>query len=312
MTAPLRARAQWAVEDSVAAAALQVKGMTSRVDPRQYRSGDRRACVVVPGVYEAWYFLRPIVDALHERGHPVHVLTDLRHNRQPVRESAELLARYIHENDLDDVFIAAHSKGGLIGKYAMLKLDPHGRVDRMVAIATPFAGSRYADWAPNRTLRAFRATDPTTSMLAAENLINHRITSVYGRFDPIIPESSVLPGATNVELPVGGHFQVIQHPTTIAERVAACALDRGWRVVTAESLTSGSVAAALGAATGAATWFAGGLVAYGTDIKRDLLGIAVHTPNTDVVTEHRFEGAPDAVVEQTVEHAIQLLRDHLG
>ncbi|WP_382309488.1 esterase/lipase family protein [Herbiconiux sp. UC225_62] len=213
-------RAGWWVKDYLTASRLLLSGLTSRADPGDYRSGTERPCVVIPGVYETWHFMRPIVEALHERGHPVFVVADLGHNRRPVLESAELVARFVADHGLDDVFIAAHSKGGLIGKYAMLKLDPDRRFVRMVAIATPFSGSRYANWAPNRTLRAFRADDPITAALAAEDVVNDRITSVYGAFDPIIPESSVLPGAENIELPTGGHFRILRDPRTIALVVA--------------------------------------------------------------------------------------------
>jgi pimeloyl-ACP methyl ester carboxylesterase len=216
----LRTRARWWAEDYVTAGALQLRGMTSGIDPDDYHSGDGRPCIVIPGVYETWYFMKPVIEALHESGHPVFVITDLRHNRRPVLESAELVARFVADRGLDDVFVAAHSKGGLIGKYAMLKIDPENRLVRMVAVATPFSGSRYANWAPNRTLRAFRANDPITSMLAAEDLVNDRITSVFGTFDPVIPESSVLPGARNVELDVGGHFAVLTHPRTLEIVVA--------------------------------------------------------------------------------------------
>ncbi len=47
----------------------------------------------------------------------------------------------------------------------------------------------------------------------------------------------------------------------------------GWRVGTAESLTSGSVASALGVGPGAAEWFAGAVVAYGREVKHTLLGV---------------------------------------
>lgn len=220
MTAPGSDRARWIGEDYLAAVRLQLGGMSSRIDPARFRTGTERPCIVIPGVYETWQFMRRIVEHLHGAGHPVFVITDLRHNRRPVADTAEVVARFVDQHQLDDVFIAAHSKGGLIGKYAMLKLDPHRKLVRMVAIATPFSGSRYANWAPNRTLRAFRANDPVTSLLAAEDLVNDRITSIFGRFDPIIPESSVLPGARNIELPVGGHFQVLQHPATLETVVA--------------------------------------------------------------------------------------------
>lgn len=53
---------------------------------------------------------------------------------------------------------------------------------------------------------------------------------------------------------------------------------RGVTVAVAESLTSGLLAAAVGDGEHASTWFAGGVVAYRTGVKEDLLGL---TPGTD-------------------------------
>ena len=47
----------------------------------------------------------------------------------------------------------------------------------------------------------------------------------------------------------------------------------GWRLAVAESLTGGMVGARLTAVPGASDWFAGGIVAYGSDVKRELLGV---------------------------------------
>ena len=66
-------------------------------------------------------------------------------------------------------------------------------------------------------------------------------------------------------------------PAAQAARLAAEVADRavrlGWSVGTAESLTSGSVAAALGAAPSASTWFRGSVVAYASEVKFDLLEV---------------------------------------
>ena len=70
------------------------------------------------------------------------------------------------------VVLVAHSKGGLIGKHMMLVNDTAGRIDRLVAITTPFGGSRYPYWMLDPTLRAFRPTDRTMSMLAASAGVN--------------------------------------------------------------------------------------------------------------------------------------------
>ena len=58
-----------------------------------------------------------------------------------------------------------------------------------------------------------------------------------------------------------------------AERIAELASERGLTVATAESLTSGQVAASLGAAPDAASWFRGGLVAYHDEVKHGVLGV---------------------------------------
>ena len=55
--------------------------------------------------------------------------------------------------------------------------------------------------------------------------------------------------------------------------VAALARRHGLRVGVAESLTSGKLAAALGAGPEASQWFAGGVIAYASDVKFDVLGV---------------------------------------
>ncbi|MEN0102040.1 MAG: alpha/beta hydrolase [Curtobacterium sp.] len=209
----LAQRAGWAVLDWIYAARWQISslGPTTADD---YRDGDQSAVVVIPGVYETWHFMRPLMDALHDRGHPVHVVAVLRHNVRPVPVSAADVMAYLVEHDLRDVVIVAHSKGGLIGKYAMTELDGDGRIDRMVAVSTPFAGSVLADLAPVPHLRVFRATDPVLAGLAQQLETNSRITSVYGVFDTLIPGGSELTGARNVRVPVGGHFRILGDPST--------------------------------------------------------------------------------------------------
>ncbi|WP_321164473.1 alpha/beta hydrolase [Curtobacterium sp. Leaf183] len=201
-------RAWWAVLDWTYATVWQVRSLgTTTAD--DYLTGDGPPVVVVPGVYETWHFMRPLMDALHDAGHPVHVLASLRHNLRPVPVSAAEVMASIEELDLRGVLLVTHSKGGLIGKYAMAELDPEGRIDRMVAVSTPFGGSAYANLAPVAHLRVFRAADPVLAALALERDVNARITSVYGVFDTLIPGGSELVGATNVRVPVGGHFRIL-------------------------------------------------------------------------------------------------------
>ncbi|MFD3702005.1 CinA family protein [Nocardia sp. NPDC058658] len=66
-----------------------------------------------------------------------------------------------------------------------------------------------------------------------------------------------------------------------ARRLAELAERCGITVAVAESLTAGNVAAALGAAPDSAVWFRGGVVAYATEVKRQVLGV----PDVPVVSE---------------------------
>lgn len=188
-------------------------------------TGDAAPVLLLPGVYETWQFLRPVARRLHAAGHPIHVLSGLGYNRQPIPDAAALAARYLDECELTGVVIVAHSKGGLIGKHLMAIDDTAHRVDRMVAVATPFAGSVYAKFIPVETIRVFSPVDETIALLGANLAINTRITSIYGEFDPHIPGGSHLDGATNVQLPVYGHFRILRDERVLDAVEAAVAMD---------------------------------------------------------------------------------------
>lgn len=211
----------WWGQDYAYAAYWQVRGTLRPGKKETLRSGSQRPVVIVPGVWEPWGFLGPVIDALHRAGHPVHVVTALGRNSRPVEDSAHTVAGFITERDLHDVTIIAHSKGGLIGKHMMLINDRDGRIDKLVAIATPFGGSRYAKFMLDPTLRAFVPTHKTLRMLGANAEVNARIVSVYGEVDTHIPEGSELQGAANLSFPVRGHFRVLCDEQVLAAVEAA-------------------------------------------------------------------------------------------
>ncbi|MFF2392352.1 CinA family protein [Nocardia sp. NPDC058114] len=66
-----------------------------------------------------------------------------------------------------------------------------------------------------------------------------------------------------------------------ADQLAEVAKRGGVTIATAESLTAGNVATALGAAADAAVWYRGGVVAYAADVKRCVLGV----PDVPVVSK---------------------------
>lgn len=174
-----------------------------------YADGTLDPVLLLPGVYETWQFLRPVADMLHEAGHPIHVLPELGYNRKTIAASAELAQRYLDARGLRRVILVAHSKGGLVGKHMMVLDDREGRIAQLIAINTPFGGSKWARYHPIPTLRAFSPTDETLVRLMADLAANQRITSIFSRLDPLIPGGSRLEGATNRELDLVGHFRLL-------------------------------------------------------------------------------------------------------
>ena len=202
----------------------QTLGLFRRVAPTAFGAGERAPVVLLAGVWEPWSLLRPCAEALNAAGHPVHVVAALGYNRVSVPEAAATAMAYIAERDLRGVVLVAHSKGGLVGKHILVVDDAAAggdRVDRLIAIATPFAGARLARFVPSRTIQALGPTAEAIELLRANREADERITSIFGDYDPHIPEGSLLPGATNVEVPVVGHFRLLRDRRVIAAVVAA-------------------------------------------------------------------------------------------
>lgn len=196
-----------AMADRLYQMSVQAQHVVRRVPNTHYLDGDAAPVLLLPGVYETWQFLRPAADRLNALGHPIHLLTALGYNRLTVVESAALAQRYLDERGLTNVILLAHSKGGLIGKHMMVTDDRSARITQLIALNSPFGGSTLAKYAPVRTLRAFSPLDETVQTLAANLEANAHITSIFSRLDPLIPGGSRLEGATNVELPIVGHFR---------------------------------------------------------------------------------------------------------
>ncbi|MDO8382851.1 MAG: alpha/beta hydrolase, partial [Microbacterium sp.] len=180
MVSPVLMLAAW-VRDYAYAVVAQVRAAFDRTDPSAFRVGTRTPIVVLPGIYESWRFMLPLISAMHERGHPVHVINALRRNGRPVTDSAVDVLEYLREHELRGAVIVAHSKGGLIGKQAMISGAMPEHVTGMLAITTPFAASTYARFFLSRALRGFSPRDATIRALLLETAADARIVSVYGR-----------------------------------------------------------------------------------------------------------------------------------
>ncbi len=225
-----------------------------RAGPRAWRDGDEALAEVIllPGVYEHWTFLRPLGDALNAAGYRVRVVHGLGTNRRAIIDTSDRLGRALASRPapMAGRVLVAHSKGGLIGKHLLISSGAASAAARaatagddpaaaaaaagsspaaataapiaarplgllgLVAVCTPFHGSRLAGLFFVPSIRAFLPDDETIVSLGRDQSLNGRIVSIFGRFDPHIPGGSALEGATNVIVPGSGHFRVLGDAAT--------------------------------------------------------------------------------------------------
>jgi pimeloyl-ACP methyl ester carboxylesterase len=223
------AAAAWWILDELTALAMQLATPFRMRPPARYRRGDPGlpTVVLLPGVYEHWSFLRSIADELSRAGHRITVVRGLGPNRRPVADTSERIARALARVPAPRAgrIIVSHSKGGLIAKHLLLgdESGEGGEGGRrpgsvrgpglgllgIVTVCTPFAGSSRARIFLDPSIRAFLPDDETIVQLGAAASVNGRIVSVFGTYDPHVPSGSVLEGATNIRVPVAGHFRIL-------------------------------------------------------------------------------------------------------
>ncbi len=205
--------AAWA-RDYAYALRWQAAGLLRRPDPLGYRRGapDRPAVVLIPGIYESWTFLLPVAELLRGHGYGVHVVEDLKYNTGTIEEMARLVDRHIRDEGIERCVLVAHSKGGLIGKRLLSHHNDATAIQGLVAINTPFTGSKLAYLLPLPAIRVFLPHSPELTELTSSRHVDQHIVSIYGRFDPHIPGGSRLEGARNVQLETRGHFLPLSDP----------------------------------------------------------------------------------------------------
>ncbi len=175
--------------------------------------------VVLPGVLEPWRYLLPLGSWLSSQGHPIHYVRQLGFNLAGLESSVVHVLELLDSEDITDAVFVAHSKGGLIGKAALASPALESRVAGMVTLATPFRGSGLGGRFQRLPLvkrspfgMFVEGSDDLVSLEAQEH-VNSHIVTMAPQWDQVVsPESTWLPGATNVALPVAGHFRPLRNP----------------------------------------------------------------------------------------------------
>jgi triacylglycerol lipase len=176
----------------------------------------KKPIVLIPGNFNMWAYFKKITNCISKLKHPIYTVKELGWNIRSVRASAEIVREIIDKNNLKNVILLGHSKGGIIGKYMLIHENKDNKISRLIAIATPFLGSDLADHAP---IKSFQELSPKNRLIREINLnkkVNHKIISIMPEFDNnVFDNESRLPQAVNIKIPTKGHHRVLFDNKTV-------------------------------------------------------------------------------------------------
>lgn len=179
--------------------------------------------ILLTGLTLKWGFLKQLGDKLSYLGYPIYVVEKLGSNILTIPESAGYIKEIIDKNDLRNVIIIGHSKGGLVGKYLLVNNNSDNRIKKEIALAAPFLGTTLAAFIPVESFKEVLPTSPVIKELNRHTDINKYIISIYPSFDNHIwPQGgSILQGARNIKMDVKGHHKIVFDKKT-QEKIIDC------------------------------------------------------------------------------------------
>lgn len=172
---------------------------------------NKNPIILIPGLFEEHHFLDTFADALSLAGHPIYILENLGRNIKTVPDSAKLVKELIIEKDLHNIIIVAHSKGGLIGKYLLAFDNADDRIKKVIAIASPWKGTKLFNYFWQKSMKEFRPESEIINKLKKQPQVNNKIVSIYGESDNVVfpIDSCYLEGAKNIQVKNHGHHKIL-------------------------------------------------------------------------------------------------------
>lgn len=172
---------------------------------------DKEPIVLIPGLFERHDFLSAFADSLSLAGHPIYFSKELGRNVKNIADSAKIIEKLILDNNLQNIIIVSHSKGGLIGKYLLTFSEVKGRIKKIITIATPWEGSRLFRLYLHKSFKELRPNSDIIEELRNHKEVNEKIVSIFGKSDNVIwpIESCKLKGAKNIEVNTYGHHKIL-------------------------------------------------------------------------------------------------------
>ena len=180
--------------------------------PEEWFIGHRGNILFIPGFSESWQDLLEIGNYLNKLGFSIITMNKFNSTFLGVKACSKKIRDYILENNLTDLVLVGHSKGGIISTFLLTDKSVNGKITKVISLSSPFKGTLW------QKFRKLHISD--ISKLHLEKLLSadqkKKIINIYSKTDQqVIPHTSlVLEGAKNYEVDSLGHTSVIYSPKT--------------------------------------------------------------------------------------------------
>jgi len=162
---------------------------------------------------------------LEKKGFQVQIVNFPIH-KATFKESAKKLKDYIEENDFSDLTLVGISSGGITSLLYLEDFGGWNKVKKFISIASPFHGSpMFIFNIHTKSGRELLPNSTFVTKLTERKIQNlNKIYCIHAKFDEMVPtNSSVLPGATNIQIDVVGHNNLHVDTKRTYEEVARIA-----------------------------------------------------------------------------------------
>lgn len=174
------------------------------------------AVILVPGVYENWFYFRKIQSLLIRHGYNV-IIADSIYQSESLEKDSEALSTYIYRNSLENVTLIGHSSGGIT---ALKTLSKNRSINKIIAIAAPFSGVNNGHFLRTVFVRELLPNaHEILEIKALPKALLEKVISIYPAYDNQIwsKSGSILDGAKNVQLKSKGHHLILNSDELMVE-----------------------------------------------------------------------------------------------
>lgn len=197
---------------------LHLQSILMSKSSASWSKGNKGDVILIPGFNSTWVSLQTIADNLNKLGYRIHTIQEFNSNFLLIDKCVKILDKYIKDNDLKDVVLLSHSKGGIIAKRFMDTAKNGNKVRHSISIATPYNGTLFGHLRA-LSLKEFMPSNKVIKDVIGIKTNNHKIINLYAEFDNhIIPnKNAILSGARNIMVSVVGHTRILESQSTIQE-----------------------------------------------------------------------------------------------